>query len=337
MKIFRISLLVSLLQLALLASLAQDSTQTQKPTEPQQPTATAAAPPTSVAEQIRKAVGFLGVAYRNGSVQGAIIGTCFFVWVPDKRLGEDQGFIYLITNRHVAQPGIDVGAPYEVQALYLRLNLLNAAGEVQSVQEQIPLGGRIRWFYPADDAVDLAILPVAPNLKKYDYLPIPSTALATSEKIKSSAIGIGDSVTFAGYFSSFPGHKRVEPIVRQGVIAMLPDEKLDTTLHKPGQLFLADLHAFHGNSGSPVFVNVSGMRHGTLLVGESYLLLGIISGYYPESAGFSVPAATVLTGQVRDNSGIATIVPAEELTKLLDSVEVRAYRDRQVAILTRKP
>jgi hypothetical protein len=52
------------------------------------------------------------------------------VWVPDKRLGEDQGFIYLITNRHVAQPGIDVGAPYEVQALYLRLNLLNAKKQV---------------------------------------------------------------------------------------------------------------------------------------------------------------------------------------------------------------
>ena len=128
----------------------------------------------------------------------------------------------------------------------------------------------------------------------------------------------------------------MEPIVRQGVIAMLPEEKLDTTLHKKGQLFLADLHAFHGNSGSPVFANLGGMHRGSLYMGDRYMLLGVISGYYPESAGFSVPAATVLTGEVRDNSGIAAIVPAEELIKLLNSDEVQAARNRAVK-LPKKP
>jgi len=118
---------------------------------------------------------------------------------------------------------------------------------------------------------------------------------------------------------------------------MLPEEKLDTTLHKKGKLFLADLHAFHGNSGSPVFVNLGGMHHGSFFAGDRYILLGLISGYYPESAGFSVPAATVLTGEVRDNSGIATIVPGEELIKLLNSKEVQANRDNEVARQTKKP
>jgi hypothetical protein len=185
--------------------------------------------------------------------------------------------------------------------------------------------------------VDLAIIPVAPDQKRYAFLSIPLNMIAGPELLKADQVGVGDPVIFAGFFSNFSGQTRMEPIVRQGVIAMMPEEKLDTTLHKKGRLILADLHAFHGNSGSPVFANVGGMRPGGLYPGDRYILLGVISGYYPESAAFSVPAATVLTGEVRDNSGIATVVPGEELIKLLNSPLVQADRDKQVAILTKKP
>ena len=276
------------------------------------------------------------VAYRNGGVQGGVIGTCFFVGVPDERLGKDNSFIYLVTNRHVAQPGIDLGSPYQVQATVIRMNLVTPIGGSQSVQEQIPLKDRLHWFFPSDESVDLAILPIAPDQKKYAYLFIPVSMLVSSEQLKRGEVGVGDPVSFAGYFSNFPGQVRMEPIVREGVIAMLPEERLDTTLHREGRLFLADLHAFHGNSGSPVFVNIGGI-HGNTVAGDRYLLLGIISGYYPESAGFTVPAATILTGEVRDNSGIATIVPGDELTKLLYSPAVQANRDNQVANPTKRP
>jgi hypothetical protein len=161
--------------------------------------------------------------------------------------------------------------------------------------------------------------------------------IATSDQVTAGDVVVGDRVLFAGYFSSFPGQKRIEPIVREGVIAMLPDEDLDTTLHKPGRIYLADLHAFHGNSGSPVMVNVGGAHHGAYLMGDRYFLLGLISGYYPESASFNVPAATALTGQVHDNSGIATIVPGTELIKVLGSAEVRSAQDRIVASQAKKP
>jgi hypothetical protein len=217
------------------------------------------------------------------------------------------------------------------------MNLTTPVQGIQSAGGQIPLGDQLHWFFPSDDAVDLAILPVAPDQTRYAYLPIPLSMIVGSEQLKVDQVGIGDPVIFAGYFRSFSGETRMEPIVRQGVIAMLPEEKLDTTLHKKGHLFLADLHAFHGNSGSPVFANLGGMHRGALYLGDKYVLLGIISGYYPESAGFSVPAATILTGEVRDNSGIATIVPGEELVKLVNSKEVQASRDSQVARLTKKP
>jgi len=277
------------------------------------------------------------VAYQNGSAQGSAIGTCFFVVVPDARLGPDRGFVYLVTNRHVAQPGIDLGSPYQVGAIYLRMNLATPVQGIRSTGGQIPLSDQLHWFFPSDDAVDLAILPIAPDQAKFAYLPIPLSMIVGSEEIKLDQVGIGDPVIFAGYFRSFSGETRMEPIVRQGVIAMLPEEKLDTTLHKKGHLFLADLHAFHGNSGSPVFANLGGMHRGSFYLGDKYVLLGVISGYYPESAGSSVPAATVLTGEVRDNSGVATIVPGEELVRLLNSKEVQANRDSQVARLTKKP
>jgi hypothetical protein len=319
--------LVLCLNLALISAAQQSS-----------PT-TATAPPEPLLEQIRSTVAFLTVTYQDGSNVKGVVGTGFFIGVVDTRLGENKGFIYLVTNRHVAQPGIELGTTYPVSGVFIRLNLLAPREGIQLAQEQITLGNEFHWLFPQDEAVDLAIMRIAPDQKIFSYRTISSGLIATSEQVKKGDIAVGDRVVFAGFFSSFPGQNRNEPIVRQGVIAMLPDETVRTTLNKPGQVYLAVLHAFHGNSGSPVLVNVGGTpHHGLTTMGDDYRLLGLISGYYPEAAGFSVPAATVLTGQVHDNSGIATIVPADELNKLLNSAEVQADRDRYVAsVKTKKP
>src|SRR5689334_1185802 len=49
---------------------------------------------------LKKTVGFLSVDYQDGQKAGQIRGTGFFVFYPDKRLGENAGFVYLVTNRH---------------------------------------------------------------------------------------------------------------------------------------------------------------------------------------------------------------------------------------------
>jgi Trypsin-like peptidase domain len=319
MKGVRIAVSVFCFHLVLLACSAQQPIGNQPPI--------AAAATQTPAEQMRNTVAFLQTMYRDGQDIKGVIGTCFFIQVLDKRLGENSGFSYLVTNRHVAQPGIDLGTPHEASDVIITLNLVATQNGVESTQGRIPFSNEVHWYFPQDDAVDLAILPFAPDPNQYSYKSIPSSMIVTSDKITSDDVVVGDRVIFSGYFSNFPGRIRIEPIIREGVIAMMPDENIDTTLHKPGRLYLADLYAFHGNSGSPVFVNTSGTHHGGILLGESYLLLGLISGYYPESAGYSVPAATALTGEVRDNSGIATIVPADELKKLLDSAGIRAQQD----------
>src|SRR5690348_8561498 len=169
MRSFPVPALAFCLLVALLTSSAQQPRQSPPTAPPQQSVTSAAAPVTPLTEQIRSTVGFLMVAYQNGAAQGGVIGTCFFVAVPDARLGADQAFVYLVTNRHVAQPGIDLGSPYQVRAVFLRMNLATPEHGMRSIAEQILLGGRTQWFFPSDDAVDLAILPIAPDINRYAY------------------------------------------------------------------------------------------------------------------------------------------------------------------------
>jgi hypothetical protein len=278
---------------------------------------------------MKKLVVFLRVEFQDGDHIGGIQGTGFFVFVEEKRLGENRGFIYLVTNRHMAEPEVR-GQRAPVRRVSLRLNLKVPVEGVQSVEEDLPLGPDLHWYFPKDDAVDLAILPLAPDQGRYDYQALPTSLLATKDTIESNRIAEGDSVLFAGFFYQFPGQKKIEPIVRQGILAMMPDEPLETTLHKPGRLYLADVHVFGGNSGAPMFVNIGGFRNGAIIAGTAYRLLGVVSGYFFETADFKLQVATTLTGSTLANSGISLVVPAEELELALGSPDLKAQREAEV-------
>jgi hypothetical protein len=93
---------------------------------------------------------------------------------------------------------------------------------------------------------------------------------------------------------------------------------------------LADVHVFGGNS-SPLFVNLGGMRSIGAFSGIKYNFLGVVSGFYHEDSDFKLSISTTLTGRVAQNSGIAMIVPADELKSLLDSSPLQAARDAELA------
>jgi hypothetical protein len=289
-------------------------------------------PPVTVL--LKKLVCFLTVDYQAGMKTGTIRGTAIFVFVDDKRLGENSGFSYLVTNRHMAAPVVD-GRTATVRRISLRLNLRSPVGDSLVAEGDLPVTIS-NWYFPKDDAVDLAVLPLAPDRSRFDYELLPVSFFATKETIESSHIAEGDPVLFTGFFYQFPGKKKIEPIVRQGVLAMMPDEPLETTLHKPGRLYLADVHVFGGNSGAPMFVNIGGLRNGMLSLGSEYRLLGVVSGYFNETSDFQLEVATTLSGQVSTNSGIAVVVPVDELKSLLNSPEVTHQRDAQVIAATKK-
>jgi hypothetical protein len=100
-----------ILVVILLASTTIVRAQQTKP-EDKAPQPAVAKAPVSLANQLRNTVGFLRVVYGNPAKQ--IVGTCFFVYYPDDRLGKDMGFAYLVTNRHMAMPEIETGTPKSV-------------------------------------------------------------------------------------------------------------------------------------------------------------------------------------------------------------------------------
>ena len=313
--------------LLLLAMVGENSHAQQS--APAAPQTASASQQLSVGKAVKKTVGLVAVRYvaEDGVLMRAE-GTCFFVYYPDARVGKNQGFVYLVTNRHVASPGIEDGHPFPTRGMTLRLNRKDATG---SDEGPVLLGNSLHWYFPADDAIDLAVLPVAPDPAKYEIEPYPLSMLLTQAEVEADNIGEGDSVLFTGVFYQFPGLKKFEPIVREGVVAMMPDEQLDTTLKKRGNIYLADVHVFGGNSGSPLLINLGGLRNGALRMSVEYKMLGVISGFYTEDADLTLSIATTYRGTVKGNSGIAMVVPAYALRELLDSPSLQATRDAFVA------
>ena len=290
---------------------------------------TSPSPPAPFITQLKKTVVFVQTECKASPRNELHSGTGFFVFVPEPRLG-DRGFTYLVTNRHVVQPGIEDSKPCDVVGRSVRLNLKPGNGQNLSSQ-LVPIDGGATWVFPSDESVDLAVLFVNPDAKMYDFQVI-STSMFGDQK--SAGFIEGDSVLFAGLFVQYVGRARIQPIVRSGSLAMIPDETLPTTLKKPGRLYFAEVHAFGGNSGSPMFVDIGGLRNGKL--GYDFRLLGVVAGEVFESANFELHVNTSLKGDVAANSGISVVVPADELKTLLDSPVLKKQRDEVVTKETTK-
>jgi len=286
--------------------------------------------PVPFAVAIKKAVVFFETDCLKDGTMVSHLATAFILVQPDERLGKDRGFQYLVTNRHAAQPCIEEDTPCQVTNYAVKVNVRSNDPTGSSAATRILLGPNLPWVFPGDPAVDLAIIPFGADQSKVDFEPIPATMLATEDVVKANGIGEGDPVIFTGLFVQVQGLKKLEPIVRQGTIAMMPDEPIGTTLKKPGNLYLADVHVFGGNSGSPMFVNLGGFRNGRMVAANDYKLLGVISGYEEEDTNLNLQAATTYSGKLSLNSGVASVVPAKELDTLLNSAQLQAQRDMVV-------
>jgi len=274
---------------------------------------------------MRKTVAFLTLGCLSGNIPVRAQGTGFFVTVADSRLPPpNTSFGYLVTNRHVAMCWDNENNPMQVRSVAIRLNLNDGSSqEFTSV-------GNLTWILPPDDSVDLALVPMAPDHNVVDYLSIPDSIFATEDVVKKESISEGNKLLFSGFFYQVPGLKQMQPILREGIVAMMPNEDLRTTTGRNGKVYLGEVHAFHGNSGSPVFVDLAGMRGSSLRLGGGYRLLGVVSGGYGEGEQNNLVLENPLASKP-GNSGIAMIVPASALKALLDDPRVVAIRDAEVA------
>jgi S1-C subfamily serine protease len=289
----------------LVASLA-DSQQilTRKPPDP-------SVPPFGVT--LRRSVVNVEMICKQGdkSVRGD--GTGFIVFYPDPRLPTGTGFNYLVTNRHVAKCWDENNHPRDVLEMAIRVNAKDGSSRTLTISPDA-------WRTPVDDSVDLAVMSVVPPADLQLSL-ISTDMFATKDFMASNQIAEGSPIILSGYFYQFPGQRNFQPIVRQGILSMVPDEPMMTTTGKPGTMYLGDVHIFGGNSGSPVMVAADALAVG------GYHLLAVVSGYYYENADFDLEIATTVKGTSRANSGIAMIVPAELLKALLDAPQLKGERE----------
>lgn len=317
---------------ALLPALAGRGTGAQT----QQPTTVNSIRPES---RLSKVVVFITVELKaaNASVKPAkplmLYGTGFLLSMPDSRLPKDVGFGYLVTNRHVAeaieqdQQGNCVA--HEVQQTYVTMNLKEPIDGNRIDREPIHLSQQVHWYFPKDEGVDLAVIPFAPAAK-YDATPLSTDTLITAETLEKQNIVPGDRLLTVGYFYAYAGLHEIQPILREGVLAMLPDGPMTTTTCKSGDIYLADVHITPGNSGSPIFiVPVLGLGAGEQFGGvpNVFGLLGVVSGYMQETSSLTLRASTTWEASVQANSGVSVVVPAQKLKDLLDSPELQRERN----------
>ena len=82
------------------------------------------------------------------------------------------------------------------------------------------------WWFPDDDSVDLAVSGFGALQTEWDYQTIPISMFVSPEMVDQKQVVEGDPVLFAGLFVEYEGSSKLEPIVRSGSIAMLPDDLL---------------------------------------------------------------------------------------------------------------
>ncbi len=203
--------------------------------------------------------------------------------------------------------------PREVRTLKVRVNAND--GTSRELDEN-----PAAWCVPADQSVDLAAMPVnMPDGLLIAVIPIDN--FATKDFMTSNQIAEGSPILLSGYFYQFPGERRFQSIVRQGILSMVPDEPVTTTTGKPGTVYLCDVHIFNGNSGSPVVVTADWLGVG------GYHFLGVVSGLYFEDEDFNLEIATTVKGKAQANSGVAMVVPADLVKALLDGPQLKGSRE----------
>jgi hypothetical protein len=97
----------------------------------------------------------------------------------------------------------------------------------------------------------------------------------------------------------------------------------------PQKVFIAELQSWPGNSGSPVFLNLNGLRHNGLFLGSDLRFLGIMLGDFVNKIPATMGGQQVQLGaENAENVGVSFILPATSLRSILDSKDAKAHRER---------
>lgn len=259
-----------------------------------------------VPPEILKCVAFVGAKKADGEY--SFFGTAFIVGFAEGRSYAKP--VFFVTARHVIEGIKRLGAT----SVWLRINMKTG----QSAWTETAIES---WFFhPTDKAIDVAIVELGISFE-LDHLVFPIERAGTRQVLRDLEVGHGDEVFITGLFRHHKGSKQNIPIVRVGNLACISEEKIQTKEFGEIEAYLIEARSIGGLSGSPVFLNVGGVRfHGGQLKmsqGPLFFFLGIIHGHFDVKSS-QVDGTDDLNLTVeRVNTGIAIVTPFEKVNEVI--------------------
>ncbi len=258
------------------------------------------------------------------------IGTAFIVGYPVP--GRAETYVPLIvTAKHVVGDHAEILGRFSTQVGTSTAFVLY---ELQSLRREGDY-----WEHP-DDGVDIAVFR-SPHYGETKYVAFPRDLIATRDTLREEDIAQGDRIVFPALLVNFMGSARNFPVLRNGAIALLPDEKVPMQynvgakmIRTQQEVLLLDATSIPGASGAPIF-----LWPGPRIKGNTYILggvkphlLGIMHGFYPAAPRDLVDVHIVAaTKMYAENSGIAIAFPSWRLDEILKRDDLKARMDKLIA------
>jgi Trypsin-like peptidase domain len=298
--------------------------------------------------------GSLNEAEHGLSLSGAGSG---FVVEVNHETNEKHSSLYVVTNEHVVRKA---GTPV------IRFNRKDGVLPAECLPTQ-----RNEWK-THQDADDIAVFPLDYDWRPLLFNSVNLNQFVTPQMIIDEDIGIGDDTVMVGRFIDHDGGQRNAPSVRFGNIAMMNKEKIhndETGIDQ--ESFLVETRSLPGYSGSAVLLwspcamnGLSARRGGKEKPGplsndlnkamenfqkiEPFLnpkgpyLLGIDWCHLQSKAYVVMPHENGSDKRhpdnwfVRQNSGMAGVIPAWKIADVLKCEELMNKRREQTESNNRK-
>jgi len=248
-------------------------------------------------------------------------GSGFLLVLPHGPGKGDGGWIYVVTNAHVADKFKTV-----------RLNTI--AGATGTIEPKV-------WIKHPDRKTDLAIADLGyQNTKAFRcYLFMPPYHFIDKTRLIDYEIGVGDNCYMVGRFVNHEGYQRNLPTVRFGMIAQMPGEPIFTAWGVQEEAYLVEMRSISGFSGSPVIVRVSSrrMHQGPITkdvpydpANDAHFLLGVDCGHSTDkdkTLYHDQSDEPLEEYKIEYNTGLSIVIPAWKLQELVDCDEATKMRE----------
>lgn len=296
-----------------------------------------------IPHEITKSVFFIAADVKVKKLSQNVIERRYFGtgFIVSKAVGEHE-FEYLITAKHVITDAKRDSHDGKVYIIINQKRTFDSSGPVQG--GSIPI--EVSNWYPIDweeknlpveydTSVDVAFTELPQPFEGIDYVSLPISLFLDASGVSGKSnweaairYGLGTDVFVTGLFYFHSGRKRIQPVVRSGIISMLPQEKYPSARFGDIDAYLVELMSIGGLSGSPVFVyaeDVHQSPHRGYRSVNSFYLLGLIHGHWDEEGSRTDSAQEDrynIAQADKMNTGMAIVVPSTNILQMINNEEI---------------